>query len=76
MERRDRKLLLTRREINKLQNAVKSPGFSIIPTLLWIDDNGRAKLDISLCRGKKEYDKRNAEKEKELNAAVRIAKYR
>ncbi len=76
MERRERKLLLNRREIHKLENAVKSPGFSIIPTLLWIDDNGRAKLDIALCRGKKEYDKRASEKEKELKNEVRLAKYK
>ena len=76
MERRERQLRLHRREIHKLDNAVKSPGFSIIPTLLWIDDNGRAKLDISLCRGKKEYDKRASEKEKELKNEVRLAKYK
>ena len=76
MERRERKLLLNRREIDKLSNAVKSPGYSIIPTLLWIDDNGRAKLDISLCRGKKEYDKRQTEKEKELKDIVRRATYK
>lgn len=76
MEQRERKLLLNRREIHKLENAVKSPGFSIIPTLLWIDGNGRAKLDISLCRGKKEYDKRASEKEKELKNEVRLAKYK
>ena len=76
LERRERKLLLNRHEINKLQNAVKNPGFSIIPTLLWIAENGRAKLDISLCKGKKQYDKRQAEKEKELNNALRTARYR
>lgn len=65
VERRDRKLLLNRKEINKIQNAVKAPGFSIIPTLLFIDENGRAKLDIYVARGKKEYDKRETLKEKE-----------
>lgn len=63
--RRDRKLLLNRREIHKLQNAIKSPGFTIIPTLLFIDENGRAKLDICLARGKKSFDKRETLKEKE-----------
>ena len=63
--RRDRKLLLNRREIRKLQQDMKSPGFTLIPTLLFIDENGRAKLDIHLCRGKKEYDKRQTLKEKE-----------
>ena len=65
VERRDRKLLLNRREICKLASAVKAPGFSIVPTLLYIDENGRAKLNISVARGKKEYDKRETLKEKE-----------
>ncbi len=65
VERRDRKLLLNRREIHKLASAVKVPGFSIVPTLLYIDENGRAKLNISVARGKKEYDKRETLKEKE-----------
>ncbi len=63
--RRDRKLLLNRKEIGKIQSAVKAPGFSIVPTLLFIDGNGRAKLDIYVCRGKKEFDKRESLKEKE-----------
>lgn len=65
VERRDRKLLLTRREIRKISSAIKAPGFSLIPTLLYIDENGRAKLNISVARGKKEYDKRETLKEKE-----------
>ena len=64
-ERRDRKLLLNRKEIRKIQQTVKSPGFSIVPTLLFVDENGRAKLDIHVARGKKEYDKRETLKEKE-----------
>ena len=63
--RRDRKLLLNKTEIRKLQAEMKTPGYSIVPTLLFIDENGRAKLDIYLCRGKKEYDKRQTLKEKE-----------
>lgn len=63
--RRDRKLLLNRREIQKMQQATKTPGFTIVPTLLFIDENGRAKLDVYLCRGKKEYDKRETLKEKQ-----------
>lgn len=65
VERRDRKLLLNRREIRKIQNVVKQPGFSIVPTLLYINDNGLAKLDISIARGKKSYDKRETLREKE-----------
>lgn len=63
--RRDRKLLLNRKEIRKLQQDMKNPGFTLVPTLMFIDENGRAKLDIHLCRGKKEYDKRQTLKEKE-----------
>ena len=63
--KRDRKLLLNRRELRKLQEATKAVGFTIVPTLLFIDTNGRAKLDISLARGKKEFDKRQTLKEKE-----------
>ena len=65
MERRDRKLLLNRKEIRKIQSSVKAPGFSIVPVLLFIDENGRAKLDIHIVRGKREYDKRETLKEKE-----------
>lgn len=56
--RRDRKLLLNRREIRRIDQQLKSPGVTLIPLRLYIDDNGRAKLDIALCRGKKMYDKR------------------
>lgn len=65
MERRDRKLLLNCKEIRKIQSSVKAPGFSIVPVLLFIDENGRAKLDIHIVRGKREYDKRETLKEKE-----------
>ncbi|WP_297234379.1 SsrA-binding protein SmpB [Prevotella sp.] len=63
--KRDRKLLLNKREIKNMQEATKQVGFTIVPTLLFIDDHGRAKLDIALCRGKKEFDKRQTLKEKE-----------
>ena len=64
VSRRDRKLLLNKKEIKNLQNETKSPGLTIVPLVLYIDDNGRAKLDIALCKGKKEYDKRASLKEK------------
>ena len=63
--KRDRKLLLTKREIYKLQEATKAVGFTIVPILVFIDGKGRAKVDIALVRGKKEYDKRQTLKEKE-----------
>lgn len=62
---RDRKLLLTRREINRLASATKQTGYTIVPTLVFIDENGRAKMDLALCKGKKAYDKRQTLKEKE-----------
>ena len=63
--RRDRKLLLNKREIYKLEDATKQPGYTIVPTLVFIDDHGRAKVNIALCRGKKEYDTRQTLKEKD-----------
>lgn len=63
--KRDRKLLLTRREISRLESATKQTGYTIVPTLIFIDENGRAKMDIALCKGKKAYDKRMTLKEKE-----------
>lgn len=73
--KRDRKLLLNKKEIRRLAEDTKSVGFTIVPTLLFIDENGRAKLDIALCRGKKEYDKRQTIKEKqdrrEMDRAVK-----
>ena len=63
--KRDRKLLLTKREIHKLQEATKQVGFTIVPPLVFIDAKGRAKVDIALAKGKKEYDKRQTLKEKE-----------
>ena len=63
--KRDRKLLLNKREIHKLQEATKQVGFTIVPNLVFIDKNGRAKMDIALAKGKKEYDKRQTLKAKE-----------
>lgn len=65
LPRRDRKLLLNKKEIRNLQQETKSPGFTIVPLRLFINEDGRAKLDIALCRGKKEYDKRATLKEKQ-----------
>lgn len=65
LPRRDRKLLLNKKEIRNLQQETKNPGFTIVPLRLFINEDGRAKLDIALCRGKKEYDKRATLKEKQ-----------
>ena len=63
--KRDRKLLLTKRELKKLAVKVKERGFTIIPVVLFIADNGLAKLTIALARGKHAYDKRESLKEKD-----------
>ena len=63
---RDRKLLLTKRELLKLQRAVKEKGLTIVAVKLYISEGGYAKLLIALARGKKEYDKRQSIKEKDL----------
>ena len=63
--RRDRKLLLTRKELTKLQRSVKEKGLTIVAVKLYISEKGYAKLLIALARGKKEYDKRQSLKEKE-----------
>ncbi len=63
--RRDRKLLLNRKEINKIEKTGKEAGFTIVPLRLFINDRGLAKLVIGVARGKKEYDKRQSIKERE-----------
>ena len=67
---RDRKLLLTRRELRGLQNNSKEPGLTIVPLRLFINEKGLAKLDIALCKGKKQYDKRDTMKDKEDQRAM------
>ena len=64
-QKRDRKLLLTKREIRRLQSATKQTGYTIVPLLVFLDEHGRAKMDIALCKGKKSFDKRQTLKEKE-----------
>ena len=64
-ERRDRKLLLNRKEIRQLEKNGKESGFTIVPLRLFISSRGYAKLVIGIGRGKKEYDKRQAIKERD-----------
>ena len=68
--RRDRKLLLNKKEIAKLEKNGKETGFTIIPLRLFINDRGLAKLVIGVARGKKEYDKRQSIKEREDKVAM------
>jgi len=64
--RRVRKLLLTKKELNKLYRRSQEKGLTIIAYRLWINERGWAKLDIALARGKKQYDKREDIKKKDL----------
>jgi len=68
--KRDRKLLLTRRELKKLQNKVKEKGFTIIPVQLFTNDKGLAKLEIALARGKHYYDKRETLKKSDAKKDI------
>lgn len=63
--RQDRKLLLNRKELKKIQRMVKETGYTIVPTRLFINDRGLAKINIAVARGKKQYDKRQSLKEKD-----------
>ncbi len=63
--RRDRKLLLTAKELDKIQKMSKESGFSIIPIRLFINEKGLAKLVVAVAKGKKIYDKRESIKERE-----------
>ena len=63
--KRDRKLLLNKRELDKLEKATKETGYTIVPLRLFINEKGLAKVVIALAKGKKQYDKRQTLKEKE-----------
>ena len=63
--RRDRKLLLNRKELRKISRATLVTGFTIVPTRMFINDKGLAKVVIAIAKGKKRYDKRQSLKEKE-----------
>jgi SsrA-binding protein len=63
--RRDRKLLLNKKELRKLERGIKDTGFTIVPVRLFINEKGLAKLVVALAKGKKQYDKRESLKEKD-----------
>ena len=71
--RKDRKLLLNRKELNKIENLSKNTGFTIIPTKLFINEKGLAKLVIAVAKGKKVYDKRQSLREKDDKRAIERA---
>jgi SsrA-binding protein len=67
---RDRKLLLTKKELNKLLNKLKDQGLTMVPVKMYISDRGFAKIDIALAKGKKLYDKRDTIKEKDVKRSM------
>ncbi len=64
-EKRERKLLLTKKELVKLEKKVKESGLTIVPTRVFLNEKGYAKVRIALAKGKKEYDKRESLKAKD-----------
>ena len=62
----DRKLLLNKREINKLIGKINREGFTIIPTKIYFK-KGKAKIEIAVAKGKKQYDKRQTKKNRDWN---------
>lgn len=68
--RRERKLLLNKKELAKLEKGTKETGNTIVPLRLFINDRGLAKLVVALARGKKEYDKRESLKEKDAKREI------
>jgi SsrA-binding protein len=71
---RTRKLLLNKREIKRLIGKTEEKGYTMIPTKVYFNDKGRAKVELALARGKKKYDKRRALKEKELKREIEQAR--
>ena len=62
---RDRKLLLTRKDLSKIAKAAEQPGYSVVPLRVFINERGLAKMVIAVARGKKLYDKRQSIKDRE-----------
>lgn len=73
---RTRKLLLNKREIRRLIGKTEEKGYTMIPTKVYFNEKGRAKIELALARGKKKYDKRQALKEKELKREIEHARKR
>jgi len=67
----DRKLLLNRRELRKLENKLKDKGYTIIPLRVFLSDKGLVKMEIGLARGKKLYDKRETVKERDSQREIK-----
>lgn len=72
---RERKLLLKRNEINKLSLKLKNKGLTLVPTLLFTTKTGLIKLKINLAKGKKNYDKRESIKERDIERQIQRGDY-
>ncbi len=72
---RDRKLLMTKRELRKLEENLKDQGLTVIPVRLFTSDRGLAKMEIALAKGKKLYDKRDSIKERDMKRETDRAGY-
>ena len=71
-ETRERKLLLHKSQIRKLYNKVKTQGYTVIPTKIYLV-NGKAKIEIALAKGKTLYDKRASDKERSIKREIQKA---
>lgn len=69
-ETRDRKLLLHKKEIKKIAQAIEVQGLTIVPLKLYLSSNNKLKVLIGVCRGKKNYDKRESIKERDIKREV------
>ena len=72
---RERKLLLNKRELEKLLSKTEEKGMSIVPTRLFISERGFAKLEIALAKGKKLHDKRDSIKERDVKRDLQRMKF-
>ena len=69
--KRDRKLLLTKRELRKLQKDVQAKGYTIVPVNLYTNDKGLVKLTVAMAKGKHTYDKSQTIKERDLDREMK-----
>ena len=72
---RDRKLLLNKNELRKLSEGISRKGLTIVPTKMFINERGLCKVEVCLCQGKKNCDKRESLKEKDLKKRVNNLDY-
>ena len=68
--KRDRKLLLKRQELDKISKKIKDVGLTVVPLRLFVNDNGWAKIEIAVAKGKKLHDKRNTIKDRDIQRDI------